>query len=84
MAAAYEDNFGFWMIDGPEERAFFEHVQRQSVDTICKRCEKPVKLMSPKDICALCVCALEYGAPASMNEYGDTDRRKTAKGRGAA
>jgi hypothetical protein len=26
MSAAYEDNFGFWDIDGPEERAFFEHV----------------------------------------------------------
>ena len=21
MSAAYEDNFGFWTIDGPEERA---------------------------------------------------------------
>jgi hypothetical protein len=27
----YEDNFGFWDTDGPEEQALFEHVQRQSV-----------------------------------------------------
>ena len=44
MTAAYEDNFGFWEIDGPEERAFFEHVQRQSVHTTCKRCKQPVRL----------------------------------------
>ena len=31
----YEDNFGFWDIDGPEERALFEHVQRQSVYINC-------------------------------------------------
>ena len=34
MAAAYDDNFGFWDIDEPEERAFFEHVQRQSVPAV--------------------------------------------------
>jgi hypothetical protein len=28
---AYEDNFGFWDIDGQEEQAFFQYVQRQSV-----------------------------------------------------
>jgi hypothetical protein len=27
----YEDNFGFWDIGNPEERIFFDHVQRQSV-----------------------------------------------------
>jgi len=73
MAAAYEDNFGFWFIDGPEEQAFFEHVQRQSVDAVCKRCERPVRLMPTKDVCALCVGAMEYGAPSSMSEYGDTE-----------
>lgn len=73
MAAAYEDNFGFWFIDGPEELAFFEHVQRESVRTICKRCDKPVRLMPPKDLCALCACALEYGAPTSISEYGDPE-----------
>ena len=31
MMAVYDDNFGFWEIDEPEERAFFEYVQRQSV-----------------------------------------------------
>lgn len=70
MAAAYEDNFGFWVIDEPEERAFFEHIQRQSVPTTCKRCERPVRLIPPRDICGLCVCAMEYGAPAAITGYG--------------
>jgi hypothetical protein len=48
MTAVYEDNFGFWEIDGPEERAFFEHVQRQSARTTCKRCKQPVRLIPPK------------------------------------
>jgi hypothetical protein len=65
----YEDNFGYWDIDGPEEHAFFEHVRQQSADTICKRCERPVQLMPSKTVCARCVCALECGAPASMSEY---------------
>jgi hypothetical protein len=78
MAAAYEDNFGFWNIDGAEEQAFFEHVQRQSVSTICKRCDRPVRLMPPKVLCAICVCALEWGAPALMTEYGQVEP-KTVK-----
>jgi hypothetical protein len=80
MAAAYEDNFGFWIIDRPEEQASFEHVQRQSVPTICKRCERPVRLMPPKTLCAIRVCALEWGAPASMSEYGHVEP-KTLKPR---
>jgi hypothetical protein len=66
----YGDNFGFWEIDGPEERAFFDYVQRQSVLIACERCERPVRLIPPKALCASCVSALEYGAPASMKEYG--------------
>jgi hypothetical protein len=69
MAAAYDDNFGFWDIDGPEEQAFFEYVQRHSVEKTCVRCESRVRLMPPKTLCASCLTALECGAPASMNQY---------------
>ena len=48
MAVEYEDNYGFWKIDEPWERAFFEHVQRQSVSTICERCKRPVRLVPAK------------------------------------
>ena len=69
MAAVYEDNFGFWDIDGQEEQAFFEDVRRQSVQKTCDRCERPVRLIPSKTLCASCVTALECGAPASMSEY---------------
>ena len=66
----YDDNFGFWDIGGPEEQLFFDYVQRHSVSIACERCEQPVSLIPPKSLCACCVSALEYGAPASMREYG--------------
>jgi predicted amidophosphoribosyltransferase len=69
MATVYEDNFGFWGIDYPEESAFFEHVQSQSHRKICERCKRSVRLIPVKTICAACVSALECGAPASINEY---------------
>ena len=72
---AYEDNFGFgfWDIRGSEEQAFFDYVQRQSVLIACERCERLVRLIPPKALCASCVSALEYGAPASMKEYGSQE-----------
>jgi uncharacterized OB-fold protein len=66
----YEDNFGYWETSGPDERAFFDFVRRESVLTACERCGGPVRLMPPKTLCACCVSALEFGAPASMEEYG--------------
>jgi len=69
----YEDNFGFLNISGQEERAFFDFVRRQSVLIACERCERPVRLIPPKSLCASCVSALEYGAPASMEEYGSQE-----------
>jgi hypothetical protein len=67
--AVYDDNFGFWDIDGQEEQAFFEYIQSQSVQKTCDRCDRPVRLMPSKTLCASCVTALECGAPASMSKY---------------
>ena len=50
MAAVYEDNFGFWELDCPEEHAFFAHVQSKSARAICQRCKRLVRLMSTKAI----------------------------------
>ena len=69
----YEDNFGFLSVSEPEERAFFDFVRRQSVLTVCERCERPVRLIPPKALCASCVSALEYGAPALIKEYGSQE-----------
>jgi hypothetical protein len=69
MTTVYEHNFGFWEIDGQVEQAFFEYVQRQSVQTTCDRCERHVRLVPPKTLCASCVTALEFGAPTTMSRY---------------
>jgi len=69
----YEDNFGFLNITEAEERAFFDFVRRQSVLIACERCERPVRLIPPTAVCASCVSALEFGAPASMREYGSQE-----------
>ena len=69
MTVVYEDNFGFWDADDPGERAFFEHVQRQSAPVTCKRCERAVRLTPGRTLCASCVSALECGAPASIDDY---------------
>jgi uncharacterized OB-fold protein len=69
----YEDNFGYWDTSGPDERAFFDQVRRQSVLLACGRCERPVRLIPPKAMCASCTSALEYGAPIAMKEYGSQE-----------
>ena len=75
----YEHNFGFWEIDGPVEQAFFEYIQRQSVQKTCVRCARRVRLMPPKTLCASCVSALECGAPTTMSRYRHAGP-KTAQG----
>jgi hypothetical protein len=69
----YEHNFGFWEIDGQVEQAFFEYVQRQSVQKTCDRCDRRVRLMPSKTLCASCVAALEFGAPTTMSRYSHAE-----------
>ena len=52
MTVHYEDNFGFSAIDCPEERAFLEYVKSQSVDTICPRCNRLIRLIPNARMCA--------------------------------
>jgi hypothetical protein len=37
-----------------QKNAFFEHVQRQSVQAICRRCERAVRLMPAKTLLLAC------------------------------
>jgi hypothetical protein len=79
MATIYGHNFGFWEIDGQVEQAFFEYIQRQSVQKTCDRCDGAVRLMPSKTLCASCVTALEFGAPTTISRYRHAGP-KTAQG----
>jgi hypothetical protein len=79
MATIYEHNFGFWEIDEQVEQAFFEYIQRQSIQKTCDRCDRTVQLMPSKTLCASCVTALEFGAPTTMSRYRHAGP-KTAQG----
>jgi hypothetical protein len=79
MATIYEHNFGFWEIDGQVEQAFFEYIQRKSVQKTCDRCDRAVRLMPSKTLCASCVTALEFGAPTTISRYRHAGP-KTAQG----
>jgi hypothetical protein len=70
----YEDNFGFWDIHAAEDEAFYNYIRQQGVIRACERCERPVRLVATKTVCATCVSALEYGAPASIKEYASSQK----------
>jgi hypothetical protein len=36
MAMYYDDNYGFYEIDGPEDIEFYHHIQRESVSKKCQ------------------------------------------------
>jgi hypothetical protein len=58
----YEDNFGFYDVEGdPDEAAFMAHVKASSVALICDRCLEPVRLMPGRTRCARCIEAIEFG-----------------------
>jgi hypothetical protein len=58
----YEDNFGFYDVEGdPDEKAFLTHVQASSSPINCARCLEAVRLMPGRTQCARCLEALEFG-----------------------
>jgi predicted amidophosphoribosyltransferase len=74
MSIKYEDNFGFYRIDGddPEELEFFCDIRAQSEPKICLRCNQKVRLLKHIMLCAACSQALEYGSPSDPAWVGPT------------
>jgi hypothetical protein len=61
-AANYEDNFGWYDIDQPDEKAFLEHMKASSRPTRCLRCRETVRLLPGRETCGRCCEAIEFGA----------------------
>lgn len=66
MSTLYEDNYGFYCIEEPDEEEFYKHIRKLSIAKKCGRCNKKVRLQKHIKICASCTSAMEFGAPAEF------------------
>lgn len=58
----YDDNFGHWDdMDDPDMVAFYEQVQRESVEKTCEGCGARVRLRPTYAYCNACADARERG-----------------------
>jgi hypothetical protein len=58
----FDDNFGCWSnMDDPDNVAFYQQVQRESVVKKCKGCGRKVKLRPSYAICNSCADRAERG-----------------------
>lgn len=57
----YDDNFGFYEIDDPDDVEFFRDVQRRSVRKTCRGCGRVVRLLPDYSLCDTCARRLEAG-----------------------
>lgn len=61
MKTYYDDNYGYWHdMDEPEMVEFYHQVQRESVDKVCERCGREVRLRRDYSICNSCADEMEY------------------------
>lgn len=61
MPSFYDDNFGFWEdMDDPDMQEFYRQVQRESVEKICERCGRKVRLRPDYAICNSCADLPSY------------------------
>lgn len=54
MPSYYDDNFGFYEIESEEDIEFYKQVQQESVEKICERCGRKVRLRPDYAICNSC------------------------------
>ena len=59
--AYYDDNFGAYNIDSPEDVEFYHKVQKESKWKTCVICGEKVKLRPQYDKCNACCERMEQG-----------------------
>ncbi len=66
MATYHDDNFGRWEdMDDPENRAFYQRVQRTNIKKICQGCQRTVNLQPQYAYCNECADKIERGEDLS-------------------
>lgn len=61
MASYYDDNYGWYEIDGPEDIEFYHRTQRESVTKRCKGCNRMVRIKPDYAYCNSCADKRERG-----------------------
>ena len=61
MPTYYDDNFGHYEIDGPEDVEFYHQNQRKSRRKKCQGCGRMVKLLPQYGYCNSCADKIERG-----------------------
>jgi hypothetical protein len=61
MPTYYDDNFGHYEIEGPEDVEFYFSVQARSTEKTCDGCGQRVKLMPQYGYCNACATKREQG-----------------------
>ena len=61
MPSYYDDNYGFYEIDGPEDVEFYHQTQKESVWKKCQACGRRVKIKRDYAICNSCADKRERG-----------------------
>ena len=61
MASYYDDNYGWYEIEGPEDVEFYHETQRRSVWKKCQGCGKKVKIKPEYGYCNSCAEKREKG-----------------------
>lgn len=61
MASYYDDNYGWYEIESPEDVEFYHQTQRESVRKKCKGCGRIVKIKREYAYCNSCADKIEKG-----------------------
>lgn len=61
MPSYYDDNYGFYEIDSPEDVEFYHETQRQSVRKRCQGCGRMVRIRPDYAYCNSCATKREQG-----------------------
>lgn len=62
MTGYYDDNFGAWEdMDDPDNRAFYDQVQKTNVRKKCQGCGRMVRIQPQYAYCNSCADKLERG-----------------------
>ena len=61
MPSYYDDNYGWYEIDGPEDVEFYHRTQKESVWKKCQACGRRVKIKPDYGICNSCADKRERG-----------------------